>query len=553
MMEALSSSQRFQRPTLADYSGSCQTDISQVIMGQPVLWEGLEAKQQANQSTSSSEENSYPGMHRLILEILLITMCGGALTGNMLVVFIIAANKRFHSLTSAFIINLAISDFLVGLGIMPFVAMSVLYDDWANLKELCLFVGYTSSVYSSASTLSVAAIALDRYWTIVDCLQHDSPRSNQRTWATITWIWLQALLSSLPPLVGWGRITYVPDKHTCHTDWTGSSGHTVFFAVFSVFLPISIMIFCYLKIVSIARAHVERIHNLENQLRRNSTRTNASEVEKPTCSRLIYFVNCKLLAEVYSCDTQSIASYFRDMQCTPNANEDLSQNDCQARDSHGRFRLLLVILVFTCCWIPYVIVSLTQSIEKTYTKKTSSIPPSVVTIAYWLSLLSSDINPFLYALLNKRFQKALRSICHDVQTSGGMCPTHEHPPFPRRRTSSNVTGISSLFCPSDSPTPDESNVADHSSVSSDLSEHTDGPVAGEGFDSPSCLPKAISAEAVQDGVLLKPTDLAEQFLQVPYASPCRKQHSLSLPAQPLSKKSTLVCGKITIKVDYHGD
>lgn len=53
-------------------------------------------------------------------------------SGNILVIVIVAATKTFHTVTSVLIINLAISDFLVGIGVMPFVAVSIMNNGWVN-------------------------------------------------------------------------------------------------------------------------------------------------------------------------------------------------------------------------------------------------------------------------------------------------------------------------------------------------------------------------------------------------------------------------------------
>lgn len=54
------------------------------------------------------------------------------LLGNILVIMIVVATKTFHCVTSVLIINLAISDFLVGIGVMPFVAVSIMNNGWVN-------------------------------------------------------------------------------------------------------------------------------------------------------------------------------------------------------------------------------------------------------------------------------------------------------------------------------------------------------------------------------------------------------------------------------------
>lgn len=53
-------------------------------------------------------------------------------SGNSLVIAVVAATKAFHTLGSVFIVNLAISDLLVGVGVMPLVALSIMNRSWAD-------------------------------------------------------------------------------------------------------------------------------------------------------------------------------------------------------------------------------------------------------------------------------------------------------------------------------------------------------------------------------------------------------------------------------------
>lgn len=59
--------------------------------------------------------------------------------GNILVIVIVAATKTFHSVTSVLIMNLAVSDLLVGVGVMPFVALSIMNRGWVDctVRHMC--------------------------------------------------------------------------------------------------------------------------------------------------------------------------------------------------------------------------------------------------------------------------------------------------------------------------------------------------------------------------------------------------------------------------------
>lgn len=62
--------------------------------------------------------------------------------GNALVIVIVAATRTLHAVTSVLILNLAISDLLVGIGVMPFVAMSILNTGWVRcpVSVFCLMI-----------------------------------------------------------------------------------------------------------------------------------------------------------------------------------------------------------------------------------------------------------------------------------------------------------------------------------------------------------------------------------------------------------------------------
>ncbi|KAM4770973.1 alpha-2A adrenergic receptor-like [Rhinophrynus dorsalis] len=503
---------------------------------------------QTTQWGAATGHHETTGLSIIFLEILIIIMSLGAIAGNILVIIVITGTKGFHSLTSVFIINLAISDCLVGLGVMPFVALSLLHEEWNKINELCLFVGYMSSVYCTASVLSVAAISLDRYWAIVDCLRYDTPWTTQRTLCIITWIWFQAALTCCPPLIGWSQFTYVPAKSICTVDWAASTSYTVIFTSFSLFMPTAVLIYCHIRIVNIARRHAKKIQILENQLQKNSPRKKVTDVDKPTCSQLVYIVNCKFLTDANSCDNQSVCSFNPDFLHLKNVKRDLfSENDLYGKDPCGRLRLILVMVVFVCCWMPYMIINLIQAIETVTMQTSTNIPSSVITTAYWFTLLNSDFNPLLYALLSKRFQKALKIFLSKMCGRGSLIDVP--PSFQRRRTSSNVTGISHFHFPTEQQNLGDNSVGSASPISSRHNyQQVDEFLPGQ-FPT-SCNPSTSSCERENGmdngGILLNPTDLSHQFLQVPSSGPCQ----IRLPSVSCGNKSTIVCGNITIKVSY---
>nr|XP_019942787.1 PREDICTED: 5-hydroxytryptamine receptor 1D-like isoform X2 [Paralichthys olivaceus] len=334
--------------------------------------------------------------------------------------------------------NLAISDLLVGIGVMPFVALSIMNHGWVDFSHLCLYVGYTSSVYCTASVLTLAAIALDRYHSIIDCLRYSSRCTLWRTSAVVLWIWLQALATSCPPLLGWSSVSYVVPMYSCAVNWASSPSYTALMVALSYLVPAVVILFCYMNIVKVARSHARRIHTLEEAVQRSRNQTPAfAPGDSPqlqqrgtlhSSSSLIYHVSGQFVPDVIREDESNISPALPNSATeqsnsvtrrlvsilAPSTSQPPSENSQQHHNQHGVVRLFLVISAFFFCWTPYVGVALVQATETAISGQSSLVPPYAVTFSYWLVLLNSDINPLLYALLSKRFQGALQGLRQNI-------------------------------------------------------------------------------------------------------------------------------------------
>ncbi|EDO45574.1 predicted protein, partial [Nematostella vectensis] len=99
------------------------------------------------------------------------------------------------------LISLTLANLLISVLVVPFALASVIFDKWLFGSLWCHTTGFLMSVLMSASNLSVAVIAVYRYYLIVKPLsvKIDLPRARRMT----GFIWMTSLVLGLPPLFGW--------------------------------------------------------------------------------------------------------------------------------------------------------------------------------------------------------------------------------------------------------------------------------------------------------------------------------------------------------------
>lgn len=398
-------------------------------------------------------------------------------------------------------------------------------------------------MYCTASVLTLAAIALDRYHSIMDCLRYSSRCTLWRIFAVVLWIWLQALATSCPPLLGWSSVSYMDPMYSCAVNWASSPSYTAFVAALSYFIPAVVILFCYVNIVKVARSHARRIHTLEDSVQRSRCPNSAFASGDPShrqCvslrgpSRLIYHISGQLVSELRSAPPDS-----------PTSGRVLSSQ--QQHSHHGVVRLFLVIAAFFLCWTPYIGVALIQATETAISGRSSLVPPSAVTFSYWLLLLNSDINPLLYALLSKRFQAALLGLRHKMRARpgsvlgrGGAVRSEGE----GRRGSDHCTLTSSHPRPpsnSETSTCDDANYPPSIfTVSSELRQTSEEhlcSVCHHEIASPSC-------SVFQDAA----GDTRVDYLHVP--SGPQEDKPLPFSALTRERQATFFYGQITVRVEH---
>ena len=135
----------------------------------------------------------------LIIAYLLIILFG--VLANGVIVYIICATKKLRTARNMFIVNLSVSDLIMCLICMPSTLVKLLLKNWPLGDAMCRLIPWLQAVNVFASTMTITAIALDRYHVIVYPGQIKDSTKKWGAFTTILLIWFASVLVGLPLLV----------------------------------------------------------------------------------------------------------------------------------------------------------------------------------------------------------------------------------------------------------------------------------------------------------------------------------------------------------------
>uniref|UniRef100_A0A3P8WCC4 Opsin 4xa n=1 Tax=Cynoglossus semilaevis TaxID=244447 RepID=A0A3P8WCC4_CYNSE len=195
-------------------------------------------------------------------------------TGNALVMYAFFCNKNLRTPPNYFIMNLAISDFLMAITQSPIFFVNSLYKGWIFGETGCKAYAFCGALFGIASMINLLAISIERYIVITKPLQAIQWTSKKRTCLFITLVWLYSLAWSLAPLLGWS--SYIPEglMTSCTWDYVTSTpankSYTLMLCCFVFFIPLGIISYCYLCMFLAIRNTSRDVRMLGSQVRKSS-------------------------------------------------------------------------------------------------------------------------------------------------------------------------------------------------------------------------------------------------------------------------------------------
>ncbi|KAM9381790.1 melanopsin-like [Phaethornis superciliosus] len=274
--------------------------------------------------------------------------------GNLLVLYAFCSNKKLRTPQNYFIMNLAVSDFLMSASQAPMCFVNSMHKEWILGDIGCNLYAFCGALFGITSMMTLLAISVDRYLVITKPLQSLQWTSKKHTLQIIAIVWLYSLGWSVAPLLGWS--SYVPEGLMISCTWDyvtyspSNRSYTMILCCCVFFIPLIIIFHCYLFMFLAIR------------------RTGRDVQKLGSCSRKSYV-------------SQSIKNEWKLAKIA-----------------------FVVIIVFVLSWSPYACVTLIA-----WAGRGNTLTPYSKSVPAIIAKASAIYNPIIYAIIHPRYRKTIHN------------------------------------------------------------------------------------------------------------------------------------------------
>ncbi|XP_037389544.1 neuropeptide FF receptor 2 [Pygocentrus nattereri] len=315
----------------------------------------------------------------IVSYLLIFIVC---MVGNGVVCFIVLRSKNMRTVTNLFILNLAISDLLVGIFCMPTTLVDNIITGWPFGSLVCKLSGMVQGISVSASVFTLVAIAVDRFRCIV------YPFKQKLTISTSTLIiiiiWVLAISIMCPSgvmlqvtkerrvsiLLGDGNATR--PFYWCRENWPNQEMRKIYTTVLfaNIYLaPLTLIVIMYARIgIMLFKTAVPAC---ANQAGGSGSGAGSGSGK----------------AVVYEGRAHTVS-----------------------RKKKRVIKMLLVVaLLFILSWLPLWTLMMLSDYASLTEHQHRVINIYVYPFAHWLAFCNSSVNPIIYGFFNENFRRGFQA------------------------------------------------------------------------------------------------------------------------------------------------
>ncbi|NWX93561.1 NPFF2 protein, partial [Nothoprocta pentlandii] len=294
--------------------------------------------------------------------LLIFLLC---MVGNSVVCFIVLRSKHMRTVTNLFILNLAISDLLVGIFCMPTTLLDNIIAGWPFGSMVCKMSGMVQGISVSASVFTLVAIAVDRFRCIVYPFKPKLTVSTAVVVIAVIWILAVAIMCPSAVMlqvreeklfrVILGRGNETRPVYWCREDWPEPGMRKIYTTVLfaNIYLaPLSLMVIMYARI------------------------------------GIALFNTAVPAAGKHSQEQRHLVSKKKQKVVK---------------------MLLVVALLFMLSWLPLWTLMMLSDYANLSDTQLQIINIYIYPFAHWLAFFNSSVNPIIYGFFNENFRRGFQA------------------------------------------------------------------------------------------------------------------------------------------------
>ncbi|XP_057253622.1 histamine H3 receptor-like isoform X1 [Pezoporus wallicus] len=352
----------------------------------------------------------------VLLAFLMVLLALVTILGNALVILAFIMDRNLRHRSNYYFLNLALSDFAVGVFCIPLYIPYALTGTWHLGRGLCKTWLVMDYLLCSASVFNIVLISYDRFLSVTKAVSYRAQQGiTSNPVVKMVAIWVFAFLLYCPAILFWEHVAghSVVPVDQCYAEFFSNWLFLLCASTLEFFVP--------LLLVTYFNVHI--FHSIQRRQRGGSTqgceRSRTSSLSWRSClvpspgassPPLEAEDSISSLTRPQRPAVESTCSSPTQTSSTA-LKKDVSVSFCSRpgsklqQDKKIAKSLAIIVCVFAICWAPYTLLMIIRG-----ACQRECIHKSLYEITFWLLWLNSFLNPFLYPLCHIKFRMAFMKI-----------------------------------------------------------------------------------------------------------------------------------------------
>ncbi|XP_034352541.1 histamine H3 receptor isoform X2 [Arvicanthis niloticus] len=363
----------------------------------------------AGEAAAAGGARGFSAAWTAVLAALMALLIVATVLGNALVMLAFVADSSLRTQNNFFLLNLAISDFLVGAFCIPLYVPYVLTGRWTFGRGLCKLWLVVDYLLCASSVFNIVLISYDRFLSVTRAVSYRAQQGDtRRAVRKMAMVWVLAFLLYGPAILSWEHLSggsSIPEGH-CYAEFFYNWYFLITASTLEFFTPFLSVTFFNLSIY----LNIQR----RTRLRLDGGGREAgpepppdAQPSPPPAPPSCWGCWPKGHGEAMplhrgSKPSASSASLEKRMKMV---SQSITQRFRLSRDKKVAKSLAIIVSIFGLCWAPYTLLMIIRAACHGH-----CIPDYWYETSFWLLWANSAVNPVLYPLCHYSFRRAFTKL-----------------------------------------------------------------------------------------------------------------------------------------------